>query len=129
VAEKALKAADDFEAIRAQVVELFADAQAHIVSVPAPVEIALGAPVPPAPQAPVAPQVPVVPAPPTAPLGPQAPSAVPPPPPPAGTFLTAPTSHIKAPGSDPIEAFAPPPQMDWGPARTPRLLRRLSKEA
>lgn len=118
----AVKAAEDFEAIRAQVVELFADAQAHIVSIPAAEAVLDAPPAPvihPAPAAP-APQAPKVPMPPV----PVAPAAVPPPPPPAGTFLSSPTSHIGSPGSDPIEAFAPPPQMDWGPARAPRLLRR-----
>ncbi len=126
---EAVKAAEDFEAIRAQVVELFADARAHIVSIPsAPVVVdAPPAPLTPlatAPLAPVAPALEV----PVAPTVPAAPAAVPPPPPPAGAFVSLSTSHIGSPGSDPIEAFAPPPQMDWGPARAPRLLR-LRKDA
>jgi hypothetical protein len=123
----AVKAAEDFETIRAQVVELFADAQAHIVSIPA-AHAVLDAPAAPAlpsasvTVAPLAPAPPALSAPPapTSPA-PAAPAAVPPPPPPAGAFLSSSTSHIGSPGSDPIETFAPPPQMDWGPARAPRL--------
>ena len=60
----------------------------------------------------------------------------PPPPPPPAVVMTGPVAHrsemwdgldtIHTPvANDPINSFAPPPRMDWGPSRT-RLFRKFN---
>lgn len=89
---------DSLSALRAEVDQAFENARAHVVE-------ALAPPPPP-----------------------------PPPASPAPVAAVAPAHHEMWDGldtiqeidaADPINSFAPPPRMDWGPSRT-RLLRRLT---
>lgn len=104
--EAVAKHEEEFGDLRHQIVELFEGAQASLLVVPdGP---AMSVPPPPPPPAHRA--------------GP------PPPPPVAPSKVFTELNHSEAPlEGDPIQAFAPPPRMDWGPAKGGVLSRLRSR--
>ncbi|HEX2050971.1 MAG TPA: hypothetical protein VHJ34_10135 [Actinomycetota bacterium] len=115
---------DAFDDARVEIERAFEDVRAH-VAVDAAVVVAPAGPPPPPPPPPAPVHAPPAP-----------PHAVVPPPADASDGFVARAATVwrslehdeAALAGDPIEAFAPPPRMDWGPER-PALLSRSGRRA